>query len=202
MPIGASKYTPEQVCQALGISGAVLGRLSQAVNIPAANVKGHPHQPRLQLYSATDVQQLQQIQTALLEGKSLLEAKALLQADLTPSSEEPFWDVSAPTPEVPQAPELVVSLVSYENDEAMKHQLAEATFRQYRQQNPMGRAVLKSLAEKVASTTGSPDIVCVLPETAGNLELSVSHTKSSSPRKLGTFWSTGQSWMSSIVWDT
>ncbi len=145
----ALQFTLDQAATQLDLSESVVKRLSQYYQIPKRYYTLPKGQPRILLYDSREIELLREIQKLLVAGNSLTEIKKLItqkqdsiEAELTDTSTNTEPDDSADD-----------NLVEYDQNEALKEQLAQTTFKQYRQNNTPPKAPFMSLV-KTLQTKG------------------------------------------------
>lgn len=143
----ALQFTPEQVARQLDLSPSVVQRLSHYFEIPQSYYRAQPGQPRILLYRGAEVALLQTIQQRLIQGHALSEMKPMVAKALQDGQTTPEPAAAAPAAHASPLHEL--PLMEYERDEQLKEQLAEVTFKQYRQTNSPQKAPFKSLMQEL-----------------------------------------------------
>jgi hypothetical protein len=141
------QFTLDQVAKQLDLSEGVVNRLAQYFNMPKSYYQAVAGQPRLMLFYAYEVDALKEIQQLLVTGRTLAEIKNMRvveeQASIA-SNEQSVFLTEAQIEDLPE-------LMEYDQSDAMKEQLADLSFQQYRQNNSPQKAPFKQLAETLTS---------------------------------------------------
>jgi hypothetical protein len=137
-------YTLEQVSRQLGLSEAVVRRVSSSLHLPVLFYPAEPGKPKLMLYSDLEVDILKRVQALLIEGYSIEEAQASLKDLLTLSHHQPELLKDG-----------VLGLVDYEDD-GMKARLAQSSLAQYRAAQVPKKPVFQSMMDRVAKAASIP----------------------------------------------
>lgn len=142
----ALQFTLDQVAEHLGLPKGAVRRLSQYFQIPKGYYTACERRSRLLLYQPAEMEALKKIQEWLAAGKTLSQIKPLLESKGAEPS-QPATPFRTDEEDRERGEIILRALVQYEQNDALKQQLAQITFNQYCRKNILQKSPFKLLAK-------------------------------------------------------